>query len=171
MTGSASEFELGTRRMEPFGEKALGQRVSIRQVAFASLVGTTIEWYDFFLYGTATALVFPRLFFPNFSPLAGMLASFATFGVAFFARPIGGVVFGHFGDRIGRKSMLVATLLMMGGATFLVGILPTYERVGMIAPVLLAILRFLQGFAVGGEWGGATLMAIEHAPENGNASR
>jgi MFS transporter, MHS family, shikimate and dehydroshikimate transport protein len=108
--------------------------------------------------------VFPKLFFPQFSPLAGTLASFATFGVAFIARPIGGIVFGHFGDRIGRKSMLVTTLLLMGAATFLVGLLPTYERAGGIAPALLTMLRFLQGFAVGGEWGGATLMTLEHSP-------
>ncbi|HUA88451.1 MAG TPA: MFS transporter [Steroidobacteraceae bacterium] len=137
---------------------------SIRTVAFASLVGTAIEWYDFYIYGTAAALIFPRLFFPDFTPAAGTLASFATFGVAFLARPIGGVVFGHFGDRIGRKAMLVTTLLLMGGATFLVGLLPTYAQAGLLAPVLLAVLRFVQGFAVGGEWGGATLMAVEHAP-------
>jgi MHS family shikimate/dehydroshikimate transporter-like MFS transporter len=139
--------------------------VTIRQVAFASFVGTAIEWYDFFAYGTASALVFPRLFFPSLTPFAGTLASFATFGVAFFARPIGGIVFGHFGDRIGRKSMLVITLLLMGGATFLIGLLPTFDQVGILAPILLVALRFIQGFAVGGEWGGATLMAIEHAPE------
>jgi MHS family shikimate/dehydroshikimate transporter-like MFS transporter len=142
-----------------------GQRSHIRQVAFASFIGTAIEWYDFFLYGTTAALVFPKLFFPAFSPPAATLASFATFGVAFFARPIGGVVFGHFGDRIGRKSMLVITLLLMGGATFLIGLVPTFEQVGSLAPVLLVVLRFLQGFALGGEWGGATLMVVEHAPE------
>jgi MHS family shikimate/dehydroshikimate transporter-like MFS transporter len=143
----------------------IGQRASIRRVAFASFIGTAIEWYDFFLYGTAAALIFPKLFFPQFSPLMGTLASFATFGIGFVARPIGGVVFGHFGDRVGRKSMLVITLLIMGGATFLVGLLPTFKQVGVIAPILLVVLRFLQGFAVGGEWGGATLMAVEHAPE------
>jgi MHS family shikimate/dehydroshikimate transporter-like MFS transporter len=142
-----------------------GQRSHIRQVAFASFIGTAIEWYDFFLYGTTAALVFPKLFFPAFSPPAATLASFATFGVAFFARPIGGVVFGHFGDRIGRKSMLVITLLLMGGATFLIGLVPTFEQIGSFAPALLIVLRFLQGFAVGGEWGGATLMVVEHAPE------
>src|SRR5215469_806965 len=137
----------------------------IRQVALASFIGTAIEFYDFYVYGTAAALVFPRLFFPQFSPLAATLASLATFGVAFFARPIGGVVFGHFGDRVGRKSMLVVTLLLMGGATLLVGLLPVFEQVGILAPIVLVVLRFLQGFAVGGEWGGATLMAVEHAPE------
>jgi metabolite-proton symporter len=139
---------------------------SIRRVAFASFVGTAVEWYDFYLYGTSAALVFPRLFFPELSPLSATLASFATFGVAFVARPIGGVVFGHFGDRIGRKSMLVVTLLLMGVATFLIGLLPTFERIGWIAPVLLVVLRFLQGFAIGGEWGGATLITVEHAPED-----
>ena len=138
---------------------------SIRQVAFASFIGTAIEWYDFYLYGTAAALIFPMLFFPELTPLAATLASFATFGVAFVARPIGGIVFGHFGDRIGRKSMLVITLLLMGGVTFLIGLLPTFEQVGWAAPILLVMLRFLQGFAIGGEWGGATLMTVEHAPE------
>jgi MFS family permease len=143
----------------------IAQRNSIRRVAFASFIGTAIEWYDFFLYGTAAALVFPKLFFPHFSPVTGTLAAFATFGVAFFARPIGGIVFGHFGDRVGRKSMLVATLLLMGGATLLIGVLPTFEQVGVLAPVGLVVLRFVQGFALGGEWGGAMLMAVEHAPE------
>jgi MHS family shikimate/dehydroshikimate transporter-like MFS transporter len=137
---------------------------SIRRVAYASFIGTSIEWYDFNLYATAAALIFPKLFFPQFSQLAGMLASFATFGVGMVARPLGGVVFGHFGDRIGRKSMLVLTLLLMGGATFLLGLLPTFEEIGVLAPTFLVLLRFLQGFAVGGEWGGAMLMAVEHAP-------
>ena len=151
--------------MERIGAEDRGPPSHIRLVAFASFIGAAIEWYDFFLYGTTAALVFPKLFFPEFSPLAATLASFATFGVAFIARPIGGVVFGHFGDRIGRKSMLVITLLLMGGATFLIGLVPTFEQVGSLAPVLLVVLRFLQGFALGGEWGGATLMVVEHAPE------
>jgi metabolite-proton symporter len=133
-------------------------------VALASLVGTTIEWYDFFLYGTAAALVLNRLFFPNFDPLMGTLASLATYSVGFVARPVGGIVIGHYGDRIGRKSMLVLTLVIMGVATFLIGLLPTYETLGPMAAVLLVILRIAQGFGVGGEWGGAVLMAIEHAP-------
>jgi len=141
------------------------QRGPIRQVALASFIGTAIEWYDFYVYGTAAALVFPKLFFPQFSPMAATLASLATFGVAFVARPIGGIVFGHFGDRVGRKSMLVITLLLMGAATVLVGILPVFEQAGVLAPIMLVVLRFLQGLAVGGEWGGATLMAVEHAPE------
>lgn len=151
--------------MQTFAGETKGRGISIRQVAFASFVGTTTEYYDFFAYGTAAALVFPSLFFPTFSPLAGTLASFATFGVAFLARPIGGIAFGHFGDKVGRKSTLVATLLLMGSATFLVGLLPTFKTVGVLAPILLVALRFLQGVAVGGEWGGATLMTVEHAPE------
>jgi len=134
-------------------------------VALASLVGTTIEWYDFFLYITAAALVLNQLFFPTFDPLMGTLASLATSLVGFVARPIGGIVIGHYGDRIGRKSMLVLTLVVMGVATFLIGLLPTYATAGPMAAVLLVILRFVQGFGVGGEWGGAVLMAIEHAPE------
>jgi MFS transporter, MHS family, shikimate and dehydroshikimate transport protein len=147
------------------GRPSSEQLASIRRVAFASFIGTSIEWYDFFLYGTASALIFPKLFFPQFSPFAGTLVSFATFCVGFIARPIGGVVFGHFGDRVGRKSMLVITLLLMGGSTFLVGLLPTFSDIGVLAPLLLVVLRFLQGFAVGGEWGGATLITVEHAPE------
>jgi MFS transporter, MHS family, shikimate and dehydroshikimate transport protein len=138
---------------------------SIRVVAFASLIGTTIEWYDYFLYGTATALVFNKLFFPTLDPLSGTLASLATYSVAFVARPIGGIVIGHYGDRIGRKSMLVLTLMIMGVATFLIGVVPTYSQVGPLAPVLLVVLRIAQGFGVGGEWGGAVLMAVEHAPK------
>jgi metabolite-proton symporter len=137
---------------------------SVRTVAFASLIGTTIEWYDFFLYGTAAALVFNRLFFPTFDPLTGTLASFGTYAVGFVARPIGGIIAGHYGDRIGRKSMLVLTLVVMGVATFLIGLLPTYEQIGSWAAVALVILRVAQGFGVGGEWGGAVLMAVEHAP-------
>jgi metabolite-proton symporter len=137
---------------------------TIRRVALASFIGTTIEWYDFFLYGTATALVFNKLFFPNFDPLVGTLAAFGTYAVGFVARPVGGIVCGHYGDRIGRKSMLVATLLLMGIATFLIGLLPTYQSIGVWAPVLLVLLRILQGFGVGGEWGGAVLMAVEHSP-------
>jgi MFS family permease len=138
---------------------------SIRQVAFASFIGTAIDWYDFYLYGTTAALVFPKLFFPQLSAFSAVLASFGTFGVAFAARPFGGIVFGHFGDRVGRKSMLVITLTLMGSATFLIGLVPTFNQAGYLAPVLLILLRFLQGLAVGGEWGGATLMVVEHAPE------
>jgi MHS family shikimate/dehydroshikimate transporter-like MFS transporter len=137
---------------------------SIRTVALASLIGTTIEWYDFFLYGTAAALVFNRLFFPTFDPLAGTLAAFGTYAVGFVARPVGGIIIGHYGDKVGRKSMLILTLMIMGVATFLIGLLPTYEQIGPWAAVLLVLLRIAQGFGVGGEWGGAVLMAVEHAP-------
>jgi len=137
---------------------------TIRRVAIASFIGTTIEWYDFFLYGTASALIFNKLFFPNYDPLTGTLASFGTYAVGFAARPIGGIVCGHFGDKIGRKSMLILTLLIMGVATFLIGCLPTYNDIGIWAPILLVVLRMAQGFGVGGEWGGAVLMAVEHAP-------
>ena len=136
----------------------------VRLVAMASLIGTTIEWYDFFLYGTAAALVFNRLFFPTFDPLTGTLAAFGTYAVGFIARPVGGIVIGHYGDRIGRKSMLVLTLVIMGVATFLIGLLPTYDQIGPWAAVALVLLRVAQGFGVGGEWGGAVLMAVEHAP-------
>ncbi|MBJ6135244.1 MHS family MFS transporter [Ochrobactrum sp. Q0168] len=134
------------------------------RVALASFIGTTIEYYDFFIFGTAAALVFPKIFFPESTPLMGTLMAFATLGVGFIARPIGGVVFGHFGDRIGRKRMLILSLIGMGVATCLMGTLPTYAQIGIWAPVSLAILRLVQGFCVGGEWGGATLMAVEHAP-------
>jgi metabolite-proton symporter len=127
------------------------------------MVGTSIEWYDFFVFGTASALVFGRLFFPTFSPLAGTLASFASFAVGFVARPVGGLVFGHIGDRIGRKTTLVLTLTMMGVATFLMGLMPSYDSIGVWAPILMVALRFVQGLAVGGEWGGAVLMATEHS--------
>jgi MFS family permease len=132
----------------------------------ASAIGTTIEWYDFFIYGTAAAVVFAPQFFPQVSPLAGTLASFATFAIGFIARPLGGVVMGHFGDRIGRKSTLVWCLLLMGLATFGIGILPNYEQIGVWAAGLLVLFRFVQGFALGGEWGGAVLMSVEHAPQS-----
>jgi metabolite-proton symporter len=139
------------------------QRVtSIRTVVVASFIGTSIEWYDFFLYGTAAALVFGRLFFPELDPLAGTMASLGTYAVGFFARPLGAIVFGHYGDKIGRKSMLVTTLTMMGLSTFMIGLLPTYEQTGAWAPAALVLLRFIQGFGVGGEWGGAVLLAVEH---------
>lgn len=136
---------------------------SIHKVAFASFIGTTIEWYDFFLYGTAAALVFNRLFFPEISPMAGIMAAYATYSVGFFARPLGGILFGHFGDKFGRKTMLIYTLGIMGIASCLIGIMPTYHQIGLLAPVLLTVLRFFQGLAVGGEWGGAILMSAEHS--------
>lgn len=134
-------------------------------VMASSFIGTAIEWYDFFLYGTVAALIFNKLFFPEFDPLIGTIAAFATYAVGFLARPLGGIVFGHFGDRIGRKSMLLLTLLLMGVATVAVGLMPTYAMVGVWAPILLTLARLLQGFALGGEWGGAVLVAVEHAPE------
>ncbi|HUG70119.1 MAG TPA: MFS transporter [Pirellulaceae bacterium] len=135
---------------------------SVGRVVLASFIGTTIEWYDFLIYGTAAALVFNRLFFPEFDELTGTMLAYGTFAIGFFARPIGGIVFGHFGDRLGRKTMLVTTLTIMGVATFLIGLLPTYETAGIAAPISLVVLRFIQGLGVGGEWGGAVLMAVEH---------
>jgi metabolite-proton symporter len=135
------------------------------QVLLASLIGTTIEFFDFYVYATAAVLVFPAQFFPNSDPTTALLASFATFSIAFFARPFGAIVFGHFGDRIGRKTTLVAALLTMGISTVVIGLLPTYGQIGVVAPLLLALCRFGQGFGLGGEWGGAVLLATENAPE------
>ncbi|WUD76536.1 MHS family MFS transporter [Streptomyces sp. NBC_00510] len=135
---------------------------SLRRIVAASLIGTTIEWYDFFLYGSAAALVFNKLFFPNEEPLVGTLLSFLTYAVGFAARPVGALVFGHYGDRLGRKRLLVLSLLLMGGATFCIGLLPTFSTIGVAAPVLLTMLRLVQGFALGGEWGGAVLLVSEH---------
>ncbi|MDX2677648.1 MFS transporter [Streptomyces sp. NY05-11A] len=137
---------------------------SMPRLAAASLAGTAIEFYDFFVYGTAAALVLGPLFFPTFSPLAGTLAAFATFGVGFVARPLGSVLFGHVGDRHGRRPVLVVSLLLTGVSTVAVGCVPTYDTVGVAAPLLLLVLRFLQGLGLGGEWGGAVLLAVEHAP-------
>ncbi|MFC0110996.1 MFS transporter [Kibdelosporangium aridum] len=136
-----------------------------KRVAVASAIGTTIEWYDFFIYGTAAALVFAPQFFPQVSELTGTLASFATFAIGFIARPLGGIVMGHFGDRIGRKSMLVWSLMLMGIGTVVIGLLPTYAQIGVWAPILLVLMRCVQGFGLGGEWGGAVLMSVEHAPD------
>lgn len=138
----------------------------VRRVVFASLVGATIEWYDFFLYGVVAGIVFNHLYFPTSDPVVSTVLAYATFAVGFVARPLGGVVFGHFGDRIGRKQMLVLTILIMGVATVLIGLLPTYEQIGIAAPLLLLVLRIAQGIGIGGEWGGAVLMAYEFAPEN-----
>lgn len=136
-----------------------------RRAALGSFVGTTIEWYDFYIYGFAAALVFGPLFFTGSSPYIGTLAAFGTFAVGFFARPLGGLIFGHLGDRMGRKNILVVTLVMMGIATALIGMLPTHATIGVWAPILLVVLRIFQGIAVGGEWGGAVLLAAEHAPK------
>ncbi|MEV6106332.1 MFS transporter [Streptomyces sp. NPDC051940] len=138
------------------------QPANLRKIVAASLIGTTIEWYDFFLYGSAAALVFNKLFFPDTDPLTGTLLSFLTYAVGFAARPVGALVFGHYGDRLGRKKLLVLSLLLMGGATFAIGLLPTHATVGSAAPVLLTALRLVQGFALGGEWGGAVLLVSEH---------
>ncbi|MEK6437497.1 MFS transporter [Pseudonocardia sp. T1-2H] len=143
---------------QPFTKLARSQR---RRAVVASTVGTTIEWYDFFLYGTAAALIFPKLFFPGSDPYVGVLLAFGTQFVGFAARPIGAAIFGHYGDRIGRKSTLITTLLIMGIGTALIGILPTYAAIGIAAPILLTVLRLLQGVAVGGEWGGSVLLAME----------
>jgi MFS family permease len=137
----------------------------LRRVVAASLIGATIEWYDFFLYGTVAGIVFNKLYFPVADPLVSILLAYATFAVGFVARPLGGVIFGHFGDRIGRKSMLVMTLMIMGVATVLIGLLPTYQQIGVAAPILLLFLRVMQGIGLGGEWGGAVLMTYEYAPE------
>jgi metabolite-proton symporter len=143
------------------------EKTPLRRVVMASLIGTTVEWYDFFLYGSAAALVFNKLFFPEFDPLTGTLLAFATYALGFVARPVGGIVFGHYGDRIGRKRLLMLSLILMGVATVLIGLLPTYAQIGIWAPLALIALRLVQGFAVGGEWGGAVLMAAEH----GDAAR
>jgi metabolite-proton symporter len=135
---------------------------NLKRIVAASLIGTTIEWYDFFLYGSAAALVFNKLFFPDSDPLVGTLLSFLTYAVGFAARPLGALVFGHYGDRLGRKKLLVLSLLLMGGATFAIGLLPTHATIGTAAPVLLTVLRLVQGFALGGEWGGAVLLVSEH---------
>jgi MFS family permease len=142
----------------------MSKPAGIRTILTASLVGTTVEWYDFFLYSTAAALVFPGLFFPGQNPTVATLLSFGTFTVGFIARPVGGVLFGHVGDRLGRKRTLVTTMVVMGVSTALIGLLPSYQQIGMAAPILLVILRILQGLAVGGEWGGAVLLAVENAP-------
>lgn len=131
----------------------------------ASLVGSIIEWYDFYLYGTATGLVFSSLFFPNHDPAISLLIAFATFGAGYAARPIGSIIFGHMGDKIGRKAALMLTLIGMGGSSFLIGLLPTYAQIGLVAPILLVLLRLIQGIALGGEWGGAVLLATEYAPK------
>ncbi len=139
------------------------ERLQLRRVVVASMIGATIEWYDFFLYGVVAGIVFNKLFFPASDPLVSTLLAYATFAVGFLARPLGGVIFGHFGDRLGRKNMLVMTLMIMGVATFLIGLLPTYQEIGVLAPILMLMLRVLQGIGLGGEWGGAVLMTYEYA--------
>jgi MFS transporter, MHS family, shikimate and dehydroshikimate transport protein len=151
--------------VEKLGGESVGQEVSPGKVALASSIGATIEWYDFFIFGTAAGLVFNQLFFTNLDPVTGTLVAYLTFAVGFVARPIGSVIFGHYGDRIGRKTMLILTLFIVGVATFLIGLLPTYDSIGIWAPILLVVLRILQGIGIGGEYGGAVLMAVEYAPE------
>jgi MHS family shikimate/dehydroshikimate transporter-like MFS transporter len=150
--------------MTAIAEPLVDANTMMRRVLMTSVIGTAIEWYDFFLYATASALVFANLFFPSFDPVVGTVAAFGTFAVGYLARPVGAVVFGHFGDRIGRKATLVATLLIMGIATFVIGLLPPYETIGVWAPTLLVLMRLLQGLGVGGEWGGAVLLVVEYAP-------
>ncbi|WP_246583224.1 MFS transporter [Bradyrhizobium iriomotense] len=142
------------------------EKVSVRKIAVASVIGTTVEWYDLFVFATASALVFNKVFFPSFDATVGTLLAFGTFASAYLARIVGAALFGHFGDRLGRKSMLLFSLVMMGLATFAIGLLPNYDRIGVWAPILLLTLRVMQGLALGGEWGGAVLMAVEHAPQN-----
>ncbi|WP_028357505.1 MFS transporter [Brackiella oedipodis] len=151
--------------MSPVATSNASQVKMARKAGFASFIGTAIEWYDFYAYSTAAALVFGQLFFPSEDPTTGTLASFAAFWVGFLARPLGGVVFGHLGDKIGRKKTLIITLMIMGICTTAIGLLPTYQQIGIAAPILLVTLRIIQGFAVGGEWGGAVALAAEHAPK------
>ncbi|ART67331.1 MFS transporter [Mycobacterium dioxanotrophicus] len=157
---------MATRSESPqLGNAQQDGSTGMRRVASSSLLGCVLEWYDFYLYGFAAALVFNKVFFPSLSPVAGTLMALSTFTVGFIARPLGGVLCGHFGDRIGRKAMLILTIVVMGTATMLFGVLPTYDQVGIWAPICLVVLRFLQGLALGGEWGGAVLMVVEHADQ------
>jgi MFS transporter, MHS family, shikimate and dehydroshikimate transport protein len=147
-----------------FDEGVPGRTAGIGRVVLSSIIGTAVEWYDFLIYGAASALVFSKLFFPLTDPTLGTIAAFGTYGVGFFARPLGAAIFGHFGDRVGRKAVLAITIVMMGLGTFLIGLLPTYDQIGYAAPVLLVLVRLLQGVGLGGEWGGAVLMVVENAP-------
>ncbi len=157
-------MSVGVISTEPQAEP--GQDKQIGKVVVSSLIGTTLEYYDFFIYGTAAALVFPKVFFPNLSPLAGILAAYATLALPFFIRPFAGVVFGNLGDTIGRKKMLIVTLIVMGVSTFAVGLVPTYDTIGGWAPLVVITLRIIQGIALSGEWGGAVTMIVEHSPPN-----
>ena len=139
---------------------------TVNRVVLSSLIGATIEWYDFFLYGVMAGIVLNKLFFPADDPTTSLLLTYATFAVGFLTRPIGGIVFGHFGDRVGRKSVLVATLMIMGVSTVAIGLIPTYAQIGVWAPALLLLMRILQGIGLGGEWGGASLMVLEHSPHH-----
>jgi MHS family shikimate/dehydroshikimate transporter-like MFS transporter len=147
-----------------FDEGASGRTAGMRRVVLSSIIGTAVEWYDFLIYAAASALVFNKLFFPTTDPALGTIAAFGTYGVGYFARPLGAAIFGHFGDRVGRKAMLAMTIVIMGLGTFMIGLLPTYDQIGAAAPVLLVLVRLLQGVGLGGEWGGAVLMVVENAP-------
>jgi len=161
MTAADSEITSLNTRLSPSDHQ-----IQLRRAVIASTIGTAIEWYDFFLYSTVTGLVFAKLFFPHSDPWVGTLEAFAIYAVGFVARPIGAAIFGHFGDRIGRKSTLIATLLLMGLATFAVALVPTYASIGVWGAVILTVLRFIQGIGVGGEWGGSVLMSMEWARTN-----
>jgi MFS transporter, MHS family, shikimate and dehydroshikimate transport protein len=137
---------------------------ALRRIVWSSVIGTAVEWYDFLIYGAATALVFNKIFFAAGDPALATIAAFGTYSIGFLARPLGAAIFGHFGDRIGRKAMLAITIIVMGLGTFLIGLLPTYQQIGVAAPLLLVVLRFLQGIGLGGEWGGAVLMVVENCP-------
>src|SRR6202521_4627807 len=156
----------GTFAGAPLSEREHG--IQLRRAVIASTVGTAIEWYDFFLYGVVTATVFAKLYFPNEDPLAGTLSAFGIYAVGFVARPVGAAIFGHYGDRIGRKATLIATLMLMGVATFLVAFVPTYASIGIWGAVILTVLRFIQGIGVGGEWGGSVLLSMEWARTHGH---
>ncbi len=151
-------------------QSTVGQPATNRRVLIGSLSGSAIEWFDFFLYATAAAIIFDRFFFPTQDPLVSLMLSYLSLSLTFFIRPFGGVIFSHIGDRIGRKKTLVITLSLMGGATVAIGLLPTYAQVGILAPILLILCRILQGLAIGGEWGGALLLAYEYAPSIAAAS-
>jgi MFS transporter, MHS family, shikimate and dehydroshikimate transport protein len=155
---------MGIAEVVSFQRVAAGRADGIRRVVLSSIIGTAVEWYDFLIYAAASALVFNKLFFPQTDPALGTIAAFGTYGVGYFARPLGAAIFGHFGDRFGRKAMLAMTIVIMGLGTFLIGLLPTYDQIGAAAPVLLVLVRLLQGVGLGGEWGGAVLMVVENAP-------
>src|SRR5579862_8128437 len=166
VTRGGSPMSMAQAAVAPLSD--LDHRAQLRRAVIASTIGTVIEWYDFLLYGQMAALVFAKLYFPSSDPLTGTLQAFAVFAVGFVARPIGAAIFGHFGDRIGRKAALIATLLLTGLSTFLVGCVPTYEQIGIWGPIALVALRFIQGIGVGGEWGGSVLLSMEWARSNKN---
>src|SRR5581483_2945374 len=164
-TSAATEEGYIMRIAEPFSLASANSTNEVNRIVVSSVIGTAVEWYDFLIYGTASALVFNKLFFPTLDPVLSTIAAFGTYAVGFLARPLGAAIFGHFGDRAGRKAMLVMTIIIMGIGTFLIGLLPTYEQIGIAAPVLLVLLRLLQGIGIGGEWGGAVLMVVENAQD------